>query len=62
MPNTQVQLAAGEQRNISLALRSREKSIWNVNKHRWEEVYGDFHVHVGASSTDLRLNGTLRNH
>jgi beta-glucosidase len=38
---------------------AKELSIWNTNATAWEIVKGDFTAYVGASSRDIRLQGTF---
>ena len=44
-----------------MPLSSRDRSIWSVEKHAWEEVKGTVAVRVGASSRDVRLEGAFEN-
>jgi beta-glucosidase len=52
-------LAPGESRLVQFVLTARDWSIWDVETHGWKLVQGEFGVHVGASSCDLRLSTTL---
>ena len=54
-----VRLAAGSTATITLTLRERDVSIWDVGTHSWKVPQGKFTAMVGASSCDIRLNGTL---
>jgi len=50
-------LAPSEVQNVEVPLKSRDVSIWDINRHAWSVVPGRFHVSVGSSSRDLRLQG-----
>ena len=54
-----VQLAAGAKATVSFSITSRDRSIWDVASHSWKEQSGSFEIYVGASSCDLRVNGTF---
>eukprot|EP01050_Picozoa_sp_SAG11_P010217 SAG11_NODE_1011_length_6195_cov_4.901247_3_plen_184_part_00 len=56
-----VSLKAGASTQVTMPLSSRDRSIWSVNKHDWEEVKGSVAVRVGASSRDIRLEGSFEN-
>ena len=53
------QLVAGAKTIVTFSLTSRDISIWDAVEHGWKEISGTFGVAVGASSCDLRLNGTF---
>ena len=53
-------LAPGEETTVTLALDKRAFAYYNVNLHDWHVESGDFNVLVGASSRDIRLEGTVR--
>jgi beta-glucosidase len=61
-----VELEPGETREVSVMLvpnaSSRPLSYWNVSVNKWEIASGDYEVYVGASSSDIRLHGSLRVH
>lgn len=48
-----------EEVTINFELSDRAFSIWDVKSHAWEKVSGQFIVHVGASSRDIRLKGSI---
>ena len=52
-------LAAGATQQVSFNLTDRALSTWSVATHSWIIARGAFSVLVGASSRDIRLNGTL---
>lgn len=52
-------LAPGEARRVVFPLTRRDLSVWDVEAQQWRLARGEFGVAVGASSRDLRLNGTI---
>lgn len=52
-------LSPGEARQAVFQLTRRDLSVWDVTAQQWRLVAGDYNVFVGASSRDLRLNGTI---
>lgn len=52
-------LAPGASGTATFALTRRDLSYWDVNSKKWILPKGQFGVSVGASSRDLRLNGSL---
>ena len=54
-----VMLAPGEQVKVVFSLTRRHFSIWNSERRMWTQVAGRFGVHVGSSSRDVRLSGTI---
>ncbi|KAK5080092.1 hypothetical protein LTS08_008746 [Lithohypha guttulata] len=53
-------IPAGQSRDVSLDLRRRDVSAWDVVAQQWRVAVGqDYIVEVGASSRNLPLNGTL---
>ncbi|GKZ22757.1 hypothetical protein AbraIFM66951_004254 [Aspergillus brasiliensis] len=54
-----VEIAAGKQSEVTFKLRRRDISYWDVQAQQWLVASGDYKVYVGASSRDLRLNGTF---
>ena len=52
-------LTPGASASVTFNLTARDVSMWDVGTHGWQVVKGGFGVSVGASSCDLRLNGTL---
>jgi len=59
-----VELEPGATRHVCVVLdpnaASRPLSYWNVDTNDWEMAHGNYEVHVGASSRDIRLSGSLR--
>ena len=54
-----IALEAGAAKTITFALDSGFLSVWDATLHGWAPVQGTFGVFVGASSRDIRLNGTM---
>lgn len=54
-----VHLAPGEARAVEFEIQPRDLQLMNIDGHMVVEP-GKFKVMVGASSTDIRLNGTFR--
>ncbi|KAH8878932.1 beta-glucosidase D [Thozetella sp. PMI_491] len=54
-----VYLGAGESTSVTMALRRRDISYWNVTAQEWTIAKGNYTVHVGASSRDMRLSETF---
>ena len=55
-------LQPGEERTVTFDLRMRDVAIWDVGAQQWKEVTGlgtGVEVYVGASSRDLRLEGSI---
>jgi beta-glucosidase len=44
---------------VKFDLRRKDLSYWDVSGKRWVLPSGSFKVEVGASSRDLKLNGTI---
>jgi Fibronectin type III-like domain len=63
-----VDLGPGESTNITFILSSRDLAVWDPNVHEWSipcvrttDLICDcrYDFFLGASSRDLRLNGTV---
>lgn len=52
-------LKAGEEKNIEIKFDDKSFRYWNVKTNKWEIEKGTYHILVGASVTDIRLQGTL---
>lgn len=52
-------LAAGESGTATFNLRRKDLSYWDVGAQQWVVPEGEFGVAVGASSRDIRLEGTI---
>ena len=55
-----VYLEPGEEKEISVELSKRAFAYYNVNINDWHVESGDFHIMVGASSRDIRLEATVK--
>jgi beta-glucosidase len=55
-----VKLAAGASATVTFNVRRRDLSYWDVRSQKWVVPAGTFRVAVGASSRDLRLNGSIQ--
>jgi len=53
-------LEAGERGTATFQLTRRDLSIWDVVAQQWKLPRGSYDVVVGASSRDLRTNGTIQ--
>lgn len=53
-------LAPKAKKLINFQLPDRAFSIWDAKSHAWKKVSGNFAVHIGASSRDIRLKGSIR--
>jgi beta-glucosidase len=56
---TKLPLEAGASGTATFALRRRDLSVWNTQEQVWTVPAGEFGVQVGASSRDIRLEGTI---
>lgn len=58
-----IELKAGEKQTVSIPLDSRALSFYDPDKACWIAEAGEFAIHVGSSSRDIRLKGSfsLRN-
>jgi beta-glucosidase len=52
-----VNLKPGETRRVTLALKSRAFSFYDVTKKDWNAEPGDFTILVGGSSDKIQLRG-----
>lgn len=52
-------LAPGASGTATFNLRQKDLSYWDVASQNWIVPTGSFGISVGASSRDLRLNGTI---
>ena len=52
-------LDAGESGTATFVLRKRDLAVWDVDGQQWSVPAGSFGVSVGASSRDIRLEGTI---
>ncbi|KAF7324634.1 Beta-glucosidase [Mycena kentingensis (nom. inval.)] len=49
----------GQSKSVTLHLRVKDVSVWDVVKQQWVLAKGKFGVAVGASSRDIRLTGSF---
>jgi beta-glucosidase len=56
-----VWLAPGQSQRVSVPLNGRALAYYDVGAHGWKAERGLYRVLVGASSRDIRLQGTLVN-
>lgn len=54
-----VMLKPGASELIELTLNTRALSYWSESAHKWQIAKGSFVIHVGSSSEDLPLTGSL---
>ncbi|KAF3017183.1 hypothetical protein E8E14_012126 [Neopestalotiopsis sp. 37M] len=54
-----VPVRPGETLTVKFPLTRRDLSIWDVVSQQWRLQEGSYAIYVGASSRDLKLNGTL---
>lgn len=54
-----VAVAAGASADVTIALRRRDVSYWDVVAQQWAVATGTYTVSVGASSRDIRATGTF---
>ncbi|KAJ7268203.1 glycoside hydrolase superfamily [Mycena haematopus] len=55
----EVPLAVGASQVVSMSVAARDMSVWDTPSQSWVRPAGTFRVYVGASSRDIRLNGTF---
>lgn len=56
---TKVSLNSMVTQTVVFTITPSDVSVWSVAAATWQIVPGTFGVHVGASSSDLRLAGSL---
>lgn len=54
-----VELAAGETKQVTIRLSRYDLSIWDVYAQGWRRPHGKIGLSVGASSRDIRLRGAI---
>lgn len=55
-----VQLSPQKSETVHFELTRRDLSVWDVVSQAWVIQEGEYKIFVGASSRDVRLQGTLR--
>ena len=56
---SKVQLAASEKKTVTVEIDPKYLSIFDVEKHGWKLVPGDYTLMVGGSSDSLPLKATI---
>lgn len=56
---SKVYLEPGEEKEVSIELSKRAFAYYNADIRDWHVESGDFHIMVGASSRDIRLEATV---
>ena len=54
-----IHLEPGASQSVSFTLAAKDLAFWDTTRHAWHVEAGVFDVAVGASSTDLRAQGSL---
>ncbi|MBT62653.1 MAG: glycosyl hydrolase [Puniceicoccaceae bacterium] len=54
-----IELAPGETQQLSFELTARDLSFYDVDARAWKAEPGEFIVHIGRSSVDLRLSQSI---
>ena len=57
-----IALEPGQTCHVHLTLDARAFSYWNTRAHGWKIQRGTYHILVGASSRDIRLQDSLQVH
>ena len=55
-----ITLEPGEVRTVSFALTARDLAYWDADTQQWRTEAEPIRIQVGASSKDIRLEGTVR--
>ena len=54
-----IHLEPGQSRTVNFTLAPKDLAFWDVTSHGWRVEDGVFDIAVGASSTDIRVQGSL---
>ena len=54
-----ISLKPGQTRHVHLKLDAHSLACWNTETHAWETLPGIYHVMVGTSSADIRLQDSF---
>ncbi|KAF7303827.1 Beta-glucosidase [Mycena indigotica] len=49
----------GQSKTVTIQLRSKDVSVWDVVQQKWVQGTGQFKLLIGASSRDIRLTGSF---
>ncbi len=52
-------LKSGESKEVVIPFDDKTFRYWNVNTGRWETEGGTYHIMIGSSAADMKLEGTL---
>jgi beta-glucosidase len=55
-----IHLNPGETKTVTLVIAPLHLSVFNVQRHEWELLPGEYAVSIGGSSRDLRLRAAIR--
>jgi beta-glucosidase len=55
-----VTVKPGQTEKVQFQLRRRDLSVWDVVAQEWAVVKGEYKMHVGASSRDLKAAATMQ--
>ncbi|PCK09953.1 MAG: glycosyl hydrolase [Alteromonadaceae bacterium] len=53
-------LDPGESKTVSMTIKKRDLSFWDINSHNWLAEAGEFEVMLGASISDIRLRESFQ--
>ena len=56
---TKVSLQPGEAKKVSLKIPVDSFSFWDSQKHAWNLNSGDYNIHIGTASHDIRFSKTV---
>ncbi|KAJ7789191.1 glycoside hydrolase superfamily [Mycena olivaceomarginata] len=54
---TRTLISAGQSKSVSIPIRQKDVSVWDVVKQEWVQVTGTVKVYVGSSSRAIKLQG-----
>ncbi|KAJ7881142.1 glycoside hydrolase superfamily [Mycena olivaceomarginata] len=57
---TRTLISAGQSKSVSIPIRQKDVSVWDVVKQEWVQVTGTVKVYVGSSSRAIKLQGTIQ--
>ncbi|KAJ6468264.1 glycoside hydrolase superfamily [Mycena sanguinolenta] len=57
---TRTMLNPGQTKTVTINLRQKDVSVWDVVAQKWVVASGTFHVMVGSSSRNIHLQGTFQ--